>query len=81
MSHISVDFKKLVLRLAVVRGYKYKKIRKITGVSERSIGRDSVASSSSMDREMLCRKSIIVDAFDGRPRIMNGFEVVVFAVS
>ena len=31
--YISVDIKKLALRLSLVRGYKDKKIRKITGVS------------------------------------------------
>jgi hypothetical protein len=34
--HISAELKKVALRLAVVRGYKYKKIRKITGISERT---------------------------------------------
>ena len=35
--HISAELKVAFnLRLAVVRGYKYKKIRKITGISERT---------------------------------------------
>jgi hypothetical protein len=34
--HISADMKRLVLRLVTVRGYKYKKIREISGVSERT---------------------------------------------
>jgi metal-sulfur cluster biosynthetic enzyme len=34
--HISVEIKRQVLRLAVVRGYKYKKVRELTGVNERT---------------------------------------------
>ena len=34
-----VGIPRLVLRLAVVRGFKYKKIREITSVSERTIKR------------------------------------------
>jgi hypothetical protein len=39
--HISTDIKRLVLQLATVRGYKYEKIREISGVSERTTKRMS----------------------------------------
>jgi len=34
--HISVELKKMALHLAIVKGYKYKKIQSITGISERT---------------------------------------------
>ena len=33
--HISAELKRVALHLAVVKGYKYKKIQRITGISER----------------------------------------------
>ena len=36
-THISTDIKKLVLWLAIIHGYKYKKIWEILGISERCI--------------------------------------------
>ena len=71
--HISAELKKVALRLAVVKGYKYKKIRKITGISERSIQR---LVALHRHTGVVVRKRMV----DGRPRILNGFELSVSGI-
>jgi transposase len=68
--HISAELKKVALRLAVVRGYKYKKIRKITGISERTTQR--VRALHRRTGDVVQRRTV-----NGRPRILNGFEISV----
>ena len=68
--YISADIKKLALRLALVHGYKYKKIRHLTGVSERTIMRI---------RALHRRIGDVVNTrgVNGRPRSLNGYEASV----
>ena len=68
--HISTDIKRLVLRLATVRGYKYKKIHEISGVSVRTTKRICALHRQTGD---VVKKRII----DGGPRLLNGFHISV----
>ena len=72
--HISADIKKLALHLALVRGYKYKKIQEITGISERSIGH---IRSLHRRTEAVIRKRIV----DGQPRISLRYRCVCSVIS
>ena len=72
--HISTDIKRLVLRLATVREYKYKKMREISGVSERTTKRICALHRRTGD---VVKKRII----DGGPRLLNGFHISVNATS
>ena len=63
--HISAKFKKVELRLAVVKGYKYKNIRKIVGMSERTTQH---LCALRWHPEDMARKGMVND----RPRILNG---------
>jgi hypothetical protein len=62
------------LRLAVVRGYKYKKIRKITGISEGTTQHVRALHRRTGDAvvTLVQRRTV-----DGRPRILNWFEISV----
>jgi hypothetical protein len=62
------------LRLAVVRGYKYKKIRKIPGISERTTQCVRALHQRAADAYVGQRRTVVLD---GRPRILNGFEISV----
>jgi len=68
--HIPIALKELVLKLVLVRNYKYKKIQRITGVSVRTIKRL---------RSLYRRTGEVVQkrVVDGRPRVLNGFEASV----
>jgi transposase len=68
--HISVELKKVALRLAVVKGYKYKEIRKITGISEQST--EHLCALYQHTGDVVRRRTV-----DGRPRVLNGFELSV----
>ena len=68
--HISRDIKRLVLRLATVRGYKYKKIREISGVSERTTKR--ICALYRQTGDVVKKRTI-----DGGPRLLNGFHISV----
>jgi transposase len=68
--HILADIKRLVLRLATVHGYKYKKIHEILGVSERTT------------KHICARHRQIGDVgkkrtIDGGPCLLNGFHISV----
>ena len=71
--HISAELKKVALRLAIVKGFKYKKIWKITGISEQSIQR---LVTLHRHTGYVARKRTV----DGRPRILNGFELSVSGI-
>jgi len=69
--HISVETKRLILRLAVVNGYRYKKIKDITGVSIRTI--DHLERLRTWHRrigDVVYRRAV-----DGQPRLLNGLEL------
>jgi hypothetical protein len=71
--HISAELKKVALRLAVVKGYKYKKIRRIPEISE--ISKRTTQRLRALHRhtgDVVQRRTV-----DGRPRILNGFEISV----
>ena len=68
--HISSDIKRLVLRLATVHGYKYKKICEISGVSERTTKHICALHRRTGD---VVKKRVI----DGGPRLLNGFHISV----
>jgi transposase len=68
--HIPPEIKRLVLRLAIIRKYPYKKILRITGVGARSIMR--IRSLYRRTGNVVAKRIV-----DGRPRILNGFEVSV----
>jgi len=68
--HISVELKRVALRLALVRRYKYKRIRQITGISERTTQRIRALYRDIGD---VARRRMV----NGRPRILNGFEISV----
>ena len=71
--HISVELKKVALRLALVKGYKYKKIRKIMRISERSTRCLCALYQHTGD---VVRRRVV----DGRPRVLNGFELSVSGI-
>jgi transposase len=60
----------MALRLAVVKGYKHKKIRSITGISERTMRR--LCALHRRTGDVVQKRTV-----DGRPRILNGFELSV----
>jgi hypothetical protein len=66
--HISRDIKWLVLRLATVRGYKYKKIHEISGVSERTT--KHICALYWQTGDVVKKRTI-----DGGPRLLNGFHI------
>ena len=68
--HISEDTKMQALRLSLVLGFKDKKIREITRVSEWTIKRV---------RSLYRRTGCVVQKkdIDGRPRSLNGFHISV----
>jgi hypothetical protein len=68
--HISVEIKRQVLRLAVVRGYKYKRIRELTGVSERTTKR--ICALHRRIGDVVKKRTV-----DGGPRLLNGFHISV----
>ena len=69
--HISIDLKELVVKPAIVRGYQCKKIRRITGISVRSI--KHVKALYLQTGEVVERRVV-----DGRPHILNSFEASVW---
>ena len=68
--YIPPEIKRLALKLAIVRKYRYKKIFRITGVSVRSIKR--IRALYRRTGDVVARRIV-----DGRPRILNGFEASV----
>ncbi|KAF8218727.1 hypothetical protein L208DRAFT_1348078 [Tricholoma matsutake] len=66
--HISTDIKQLVLRLATVCGYKYKKIHEISGVSERTTKHICALHQRTGD---VVKKGVV----DGGPHLLNGFHI------
>ena len=62
--HISAELKKVALRLAVVKEYKYKKIWAITGISERTTQRLRALYHGTGD--VIQKRTV-----DGRPRILK----------
>jgi transposase len=68
--YIAPEVKEMVVKLALVRKYRYKKIKRITGVSVRSIKR--------LKALYLCTGEVVRKrVVDGRPRTLNGFEASV----
>ena len=68
-----MELKKVALHLALVKGYKYKKIRKITGISERSTR--CLCALYQHTGDVVQRRVV-----DGRPRVLNGFELSVSGI-
>ena len=64
--HISTDIKWLVLQLATIHGYKYKKIHEISGVSERTTKHICALHQQTGD---VVKKRIV----DGGPCLLNSF--------
>jgi hypothetical protein len=63
--HISAEIKRQVLRLAVVRSYKYKKVRELTGVSERTTKR--LCALHQRIGDVVKKRTV-----DGGPHLLNG---------
>ena len=68
--HISTDIKRLVLRLATVCGYKYKKIHEVSGVSERTTKHICALHQRTGD---VVKKRIV----DSGPCLLNSFHISV----
>ena len=68
--HISADLKRQVLRLVVVRKYKYKMIREILGISERTTKR--ICALHRWTGDVVKKRTV-----HGCPRLLNGFHISV----